>query len=185
MLLENSKLYLRPVADQDLEQLRLWRNSKDFQTYCSSRSNQVTQEQFLKEFQQDFKKDRHQQFIIVRRRDGKSIGTIFSYNLNTHDGHVFITVFIDEQYRRFGYGAIAIVLFGLHLFQTLELHKIYCDVYSYNAYSLKALIGAGFVEEGRFREQKLLDGQRFDVIRLAFFQKQITSIRIGPSKSAK
>lgn len=173
MQLDSKYLYLRPITNADIDQLLLWRNSLDFQTYCSNRYNQISKEAFLKELQGDFEKDRNQQFMIIRRRDNQPLGTIFSYNLNTTDGYVFITTFLDREHCQSGYGAIAFILFSLYLFKKYSLYKIYCEVYSYNHYSLKTMLHAGFVEEGRFREQKFYNDCRHDVIRLAFFRKQI------------
>lgn len=176
MRLEYKSLYLRLITNTDIDQLYEWRNSLDFRSYCSNRQAQVTKEVFVRELKADFGKDRHQQFMIIRKKDNLPVGTIFSYNLNHADGYVFITTFLDEKYRRVGYGALAFSLFSTHLFEEYGLHKIYCEVYSYNTYSLKSLLNGGFIEEGRFREQRFFAGRRYDVIRLAIFRTQALSI---------
>lgn len=182
MRLENKVLYLRPITRDDIDQLYEWRNSLGFRLNCSSRQAQVAKEAFIKELQTDFRRDRHKQFMIVRRRGDVQVGTIYSYNLNLTDGYVFITTFLDEKYRRVGYGAFAFALFCEHLFMECGLYKVYCDVYSYNNYSIKTMLNGGFVEEGRFREQKFLDGHRYDVIRLALFKSRYISINDGRKK---
>ena len=76
-----------------------------------------------------------------------------------------------------GYGAEAFALFMLHLFENLDLHKVYAEVYSYNEFSLSCLKSAGFVEEGRFKGHRLLNGKRHDLVRLAFFSTELPRLR--------
>ena len=145
-----------------------WRNNQRFINYCSTRRNEVTLSEFSKELDGDLKRDRHLQCLILLR--DKPIGTIFAYGLNRTDGYVYVTTYIDDTQEKSGYGAEAFALFILHLFKSLELYKIYADVYSHNTHSLKCLKNAGFVEEGRFMGHRLYQNKRYDLVRLSFFR---------------
>lgn len=170
-ILKGASLELHELQEEHLPILFLWRNSDDFMGLCSTRRNVVSLDEFQKELQSDFSRDRHLQFMIVRKDE--YIGTLYSYNLNRTDGHAFVTIFIAEAWRDRGYGAEAMVVFLECLFREYELHKVYAEVYSYNLESLRALTSGMFVEEGRFRGHRLYQSERHDLIRMAFFKSQV------------
>lgn len=162
---------LTEVTESDLQILFKWRNSSHYMNSCSTRRNILDLDQFKNELISDFKKDRHIQYMI--KFGLKPIGTIYSYNLNKTDGFVYVTTYLEKGNEHRGYGAIAFSLFVNFLFESLELFKIYCDVYSYNTESLKVLKNAGFVEEGVFKGHRFLNNKRYDLIRLAFFKEML------------
>lgn len=168
-------LSLRIINENDLPILHLWRNSDQFMTLCSTRRNTVTFDEFRHELAADFERDRHAQYLILRK--GIPIGTIYSYNLNKTDGYVFTTIYLVNEHTRKGYGVIAFALFMNYLFQSQNLHKIYTEAYSYNVSSLQAMRNAGFVEEGTFKEHRLLNGRRYHLVRLAFFRDSLPNLQ--------
>ncbi|MBU6490731.1 GNAT family N-acetyltransferase [Patescibacteria group bacterium] len=170
-ILKEASLELHELQKEHLPILFLWRNSDDFMGLCSTRRNVVSLDEFKKELQSDFSRDRHLQFMIVRKDE--YIGTLYSYNLNRTDGHAFATIFIAEGWRDKGYGAEAMIVFLEYLFREYRLYKVYAEVYSYNLKSLRALTSGRFVEEGRFRGHRLYQGERHDLIRMAFFESQV------------
>lgn len=170
-ILKGASLELHELQEEHLPTLFLWRNSSDFIELCSTRRNRVSLEEFRAELSSDLKKDRHLQFLIVKK--GEYIGTIYSYNLNCTDGHAFVTIFIAKHWRDKGYGAESVVVFLEHLFREFVLFKVYVEVYSYNLESIYALTSGRFVEEGRFRDHRLNNGERHDLVRFAFFRSQL------------
>lgn len=170
-VLKGTFLELHELQERHFPALFSWRNADDFMRLCSTRRNPVSPEEFREEMRRDINKDRHEQFMIVR--DKECIGTIYSYNLNRTDGHVFVTTFVAGPWRNRGYGARSMVVFLEYLFREFGLYKVYADVYSYNSESLNALASGGFAEEGRFRGHRLYHDERYDLIRLAFFRSQL------------
>jgi len=134
-------------------------------------------EEFDRELRYDFSRDRHEQFLIIKQSTSLPIGTIFSYNFNPTDGYTFITIYLDEKLEKKGYGALAFSLFCQYLFEIYSLHKIYIEIYSYNEYSLSTSLTGGLVEEGRFKEHRLIDGRRWDLIRFALYSNRLDYIR--------
>ena len=53
-----------------------------------------------------------------------------------------------------------------HAFNTLKLHKLYCEVFAFNSPVVKLHQKFGFQIEGTFREQRVVDGSYVDVFRL-------------------
>lgn len=175
LILRGRLIWLKEITNEDLAILYEWRNDFNFMSLCSTRRNEVSFDEFKKEIANDFKRDRHLQCLILKEKI--PIGTIYAYNLNRTDGYVFVTIYIVAGYEKAGFGSESFATFLLHLFQSLLLHKIYVEVYSYNKHSLDCLRRAGFVEEGRFKEHRLHQGERHDLIRLAFFRKEIARFK--------
>ncbi|MRI34297.1 UDP-4-amino-4,6-dideoxy-N-acetyl-beta-L-altrosamine N-acetyltransferase [Endozoicomonas sp. OPT23] len=59
-----------------------------------------------------------------------------------------------------------------YAFNTLKLNKIFCEVLSFNAAVIKLHKKFGFVEEGVFRQQHLVDGIFTDVHRLGLLESE-------------
>jgi RimJ/RimL family protein N-acetyltransferase len=172
--LETKRLIVRHICDEDLDKLYVWRNSDLFCQYCSIRRNKLQDiEQFKSELKSDFSKDRHAQLIAIKRRNNIPIGTIWTYNLNLTDGYVFVTTYIDNEFQKNGYGVelFGIVVYSLFL-EFQHLNKIYTEAYSYNLHSLTIMKRFGFLEEGVFKEHRLVDGNRYDLHRLSFYRQQ-------------
>ena len=174
------RIFLRPITPNDLEFLYCWRNSQSFIDKCTHRHQSVTMEAFCAELENDLVRDRHEQYLICRRFDGLPIGTIFSYNLNRIDGYVFITIFLSDDYVGSGLGVEAFILFSIYLIQKFNLFKIYTDVYEYNLLSLKTMLHWGFEEECRFKQHRLYQKQRWDMIRLAVYATDLSrALKLG------
>lgn len=175
IVLHGRRIELRAIEDVDIPVLCEWRNSERFMDLCSTRRNSVTIQEFRDELQRDFSRDRHVQMLICKGEI--PIGTIYSYNFNQTDGYVFVTTFLTESCGKKGYGAEAFAVFMFYLFHEFGLHKIYTEAYSYNNESLSAMKNAGLVEEGRFCEHRLFNGNRYDLIRLAFFRSRLDELK--------
>ncbi len=151
------------------------------------RDTVISLKEYHAELQQDRERDRHEQYIIVRRRDTVPLGTIFSYGYSKHDGHVFITCFVERSFLSIGYGVEATALFGPYLMEEYGLYKIYMDVYADNMGSLRSLLRYGFQVEGRFVGHRVVDGKHRDVVRLAAYQETVQrarrfALRLGASE---
>lgn len=175
LVLEGRRIWLKEITNEDIGILHEWRNDFNFMSLCSTRRNEISFDEFKKEIAMDLKRDRHLQCLILKEKI--PIGTIYSYNLNRTDGYVFVTIYIVASYEKAGFGTESFAIFLFYLFQSLSLHKIYVEVYSYNKHSLACLKKAGFVEEGIFKEHRLHQNKRYDLVRLAFFQKEISRFK--------
>lgn len=172
MDLHGRSVHLRHCNVTDILNLFQWRNSDEFREKCSVRRNRISLDDFEKELERDFQRDRHIQMMIVRKSDGKSIGTLYSYNYKKVDGYAFITIFLPKEYQANGYGAEAIALFLHYLFNEFLLFKIYMEVYEYNDGSISCIRGAGFSQEGCFSGHRLFGGVRYDLLRYAIYKER-------------
>lgn len=177
-IVETRRLLLKPISEVNLKTLHQWRNEPDFRKMCSNRREEISFEEFKKELKCDFERDRHLQMVIWLKRTGAPIGTIYSYGFKATDGYVFVTTFLDSVHQgRGGYGVEAFAAFVQYLFAYLPLFKIYLEVYEYNRASFSLMRRAGLSEEGRFRQHRLFDGQRYDTLRFALYREDLERFR--------
>ncbi len=167
-------IHLKKVSEEDYSVLFGFRNSKAFISNCTNRQLCPSFDNFKTELANDFKRDRFEQFMILR--EGKVLGTIFSYNYSSQDGYLYITTYIDNPKQDRGVGAIAFSILCKHYFTSLSLFKIYVDIYSFNKASLKMFIKRKAKIEGLFYRQRLIDDTRVDVFRFAIYQEDLTKI---------
>lgn len=171
--MHTKSLLMSEISKENLIALHSWRNSECFRRLCSVRRHIVSLEEFSEELESDFARDRDIQFIGIRKRDNLPVGTIWAYSVNPIDGHCFVSTFVAEEYRGIGYGIELFASTMTHLFLSVpNLHKIYTEVYAYNLSSLSIMRKFGFQEEGCFLGHRLMNGERFDLYRLAFYRKQ-------------
>jgi RimJ/RimL family protein N-acetyltransferase len=98
--------------------------------------------------------------------------------MNREDGHCFIGAFIDEKYRRRGYGPETMLLYVRYLFAMYALRKIYVEIFDYNALSLGSLLSTGLPEgcitkEGCFKGHRYFNGAYHDVHRFAIYPEAV------------
>lgn len=142
--------------------------------FCSTRRNEISIYEFVKELANDLSRDRADQMVIVH--GNLLVGTIFTYGLSRTDAFAYITIYIDHKFEKMGYGAEAFVVYLEYVFKKFELYKIYADVYEYNEHSLGLLKSGKFVPEGRFIGHRKIDDRRHDLLRLAFYATQLPEI---------
>ena len=158
---------LTAITDQDFGLLCSWRNTPEFLALCTQQTCTVTAEEFRKELEACFWRDRHWQ-SIVRVRGDAPLGTIFSYDYSKRDKYCFVTIYLAHRHP-IGAGVYAVLTFTRALFQELSLHKIYFDVHAYNCAVTSMLQRAGLVLEGHFKGHRLHNGVRHDTFRYALY----------------
>lgn len=168
---------IHPLNESDYPALYKWRNEADFLSLFSARRSVVNYEKFVSEQKQDLEKNRHLQFVGESISKNVPVGTVYSYNLNMIDGHVFIGGYVDKEFRRTGYGAISCALLITYLFKYFPLYKIYCEVVEYNKPSISMVRNFGFIEEGRFTGHRFCDGGYQDILRFAIYRDGLDKIQ--------
>lgn len=166
---------IRAICSEDFEALFAWRNHPDYLEVCASRGR-VSQEEFEQELYLDFAPDEVEQFVILARSTGESVGTIFGYDWREQDRYLSLTIFVAPEHRLTGIGPDAVALILRHLFTDLGVYKVYMDVYDCNHHSVNLLRRIGFRQEGRFVKQHLRGGERCDVLRFAVFADDLLTI---------
>lgn len=108
--------------------------------------------------------EEHYYMIDVLDEDTvKTIGTTHLHNVDWKNRSAEIAICIGEKnYWGNGYGCETMQLMLRHGFNDLNLNRMYLYVFDTNERAKKAYLAAGFVEEGRLRQDIYKNGQYID-----------------------
>lgn len=118
----------------------------------------------------------HTFMIVINIKSNLPIGFIYSYNYNTYDEYIYVTLFIQKEFRNLTFGAEAGILFFDYLFKYYPIRKVYCTVYDYNKMSIRFLKSAGFVLEGVLRKHRYYNGTYNDMRIMALYRDGLYKI---------
>lgn len=165
---------LRPITADDIPLLLAWRNSKSFRHLCTRRKTVVSEAEFSKELQEDFRFDRCEQAIIVV--DDMPAGTVYAYRYSVTGKHVYVSIFLSEEFRGHALGAYALAKFVANIFGRFEMHKIYFEVYSHNKPVVRLLSRLGLAIEGELKGHCLDNDSRHNLLIFALYQDLATEL---------
>ncbi len=96
--------------------------------------------------------------------DFRPIGTCQFHNIDWRNRSTEIGIMIGEKaFWDQGYGTETMQLLIEHGFSTLNLHRIWLQVYAKNKRAIRAYEKSGLTHEGQYREAHYQHGQYFDV----------------------
>ncbi len=78
----------------------------------------------------------------------------------------------EKKYWNQGFGTEVMQLMCQHVFDDLNLHRLWLRVFETNQRAIRAYEKAGFMLEGRNREAQYLDGQYVDVLMMSILQSE-------------
>lgn len=88
-----------------------------------------------------------------------------------------VGVFIGEKtYWNQGLGGVVMSLLLRHGFETLNLNRIYLQVFANNPRAIRCYEKAGFVHEGRLRQDMYKNGQYIDVLVMSVLREEWESV---------
>lgn len=101
---------------------------------------------------------------VVARTTGQCVGEVVLNEVDFDNARCNLRILIGPHGRDRGLGSEAIRMVVDHGFDVLGLHRISLDVFDFNARAQRAYEKAGFVLEGRLREEFRFDGEWYDSI---------------------
>ena len=169
---------LRAMVDDDLPMVLEWRNSEPVRRNMYT-THIISLEEHLSWFKK-VKKDKTKSYFIFEE-EGNPCGVIGFVDIDLRSrksGWAFYSGNLEKRGigSRMEYAALE------HAFTDLGLHKLYCEVISFNMPVVKFHKKYGFVEEGIFCRHHF-DGIAYhDVYRLALFKKDWANKRSSMAK---
>jgi RimJ/RimL family protein N-acetyltransferase len=88
---------------------------------------------------------------------------IFTIDWQNRSGEIGIHIG-EKGYWNQGFGTKAMQLILKHGFENLNLYRLWLQVFETNTRAMRAYEKAGFVQEGRLRQARYLDGKYVDVM---------------------
>jgi UDP-4-amino-4,6-dideoxy-N-acetyl-beta-L-altrosamine N-acetyltransferase len=170
---------LRKITIQDTDNIIKWRNSPNV------RSNFIQQElltaeihhQWLKEYVEQGKAV---QFIIVDTDKGLDIGTTYLRDIDQKNQKAEFGIYIGEDgARKQGHATRATKLILDHAFSEINLNRVFLRVLADNHPAIKTYEKSGFVHEGLFRADVIIDGKALDVVFMSILKDDYVN-RVSP-----
>ena len=167
-------LKLVDVKEKNIEQIRLWRNSKEVASYMFSEKEITPEEQ--KKWYDRIKKDTHCKYWIIEYKN--PIGVAYLTGINTTLNSCYFGFYLgDTSLRGVGIGSIVQYTVLNYVFETLELNKLRCEVFEFNDKALRLYEKFGFRREAFYREHCHKNGSFQNVIGLALLKSEWKMIK--------
>lgn len=160
--------HLRNIDDSELSLMLTWRNAP------SVRANMYTQHEIsLKEhlswWADTFQRDDQRYFMYEYLNAPSGIVAFTKIDAGNSNGS---WAFFASPEAAKGTGTRMEFLALDYAFQTLQLHKLYCEVLAFNASVINLHKKFGFLVEGVFRQQYRKEAQFVDIHRLGLLAKE-------------
>jgi RimJ/RimL family protein N-acetyltransferase len=168
--LEGQSVRVRPLAKEDIEQVRAWRNSDEVARWHAER-DQISAEQQKGWFASLQTKPDKAQVWIIETREGRSLGVIHIKDIHPvhRSGEVGLYIGAVEDRGNF-HASEAFYLVLDHGFAALGLHKIIGHYLTENTAARRLNAHFGFVEEGHYREHLFYDGAFHDYVSVGLLE---------------
>ena len=113
------------------------------------------------------------QFMIRTVAEDRLIGFVGLHrSIRWAQGDAWVGIGIgDRAYWGKGYGTDAMRVLLRYAFTELNLHRVTLGVFEYNARAIRSYEKAGFVVEGRSRQEMLRDGRRWDALTMGILRE--------------
>ncbi len=160
--LVGKKVYLRPMAAEENLLTYAWFLACDPQSQSCHELPLTTPENYMDKVKER-KFDRESgQFVIVRLEDRQIVGKIIYMHLNMLNRSAELGYLVGPDYQREGYGEEGLSLLIGHLFNELNLNKVYAQTASFNKASVKLLESLNFKLDGTLRQHHYYKGDMYD-----------------------
>jgi len=152
---------LRAVDFRDLEKLLEWRNKPDFRRFFRERRELNWDQQKAWFFEKVMKDAQTRMFSIVRLEDNLLIGACGLCAIDGVNGQAELSIYIGHENRyidtKFAPDAASLLID--HAFHELRLHRLWAEVYSFDAHKQGLLSDLGFHLDGNLPETCWRDGK--------------------------
>ncbi len=165
------KVYLRAVADSDIQDLANWINGPEvfpfFQMFKPVR------DQDMRAVIENICKAENRQVFSICLHSGQLIGVVWLNEINWVNRNAVTAAYIGEaENRGKGYGVDAKMMLCYHCFCTLNLNKLCSSALECNSVSLHYNEKCGYREEGRRRAHYFRGGKYWDVIETGLLRSE-------------
>jgi UDP-4-amino-4,6-dideoxy-N-acetyl-beta-L-altrosamine N-acetyltransferase len=158
------------IKEEDLEQIRNWRNSKEVSQYMYT-SNEISSEQQKKWFEKINSDSTQKNWII--EYDGTKLGLVSIYNIKKDFKHCSWAFYLgNTEVRGLGIGSKVEYTILNYVFEIMKFNKLMCEVFSFNEKVIQMHLKFGFKQEGLYREHILKEGKFYDVVALAILKSE-------------
>jgi len=142
---------LRALEPEDLELLYEWENNDTNWVISNTVSpfSKYTLKRYLENSHKSVYETGQLRLMIDHIPDKKTIGTIDVFDFDPFHKRAGLGILIaNDNYKRKGYGTMALTCLISYCFRTLQLHQLYCNILENNCGSIDLFKKQGFVQAG-------------------------------------
>ncbi len=162
-----------PISDKDAETSASWSRDSEFLRLLDDDPAQPWSIKKAKEEMEEEPKHDSFPFLIRTLSDDRLIGFVGLHSVDGIHGNAWVGIGIgDRTYWGKGYGTDAMRVVLRYAFAELNLHRVTLGVFEYNARAIRSYQKAGFVVEGRIRQEMVRDGRRWDGIYMGILRDE-------------
>lgn len=180
IVLENTRVLLRPFNIADLEELRTVVYNADTWRYTVTRiSDEKELNEWVQAVQQGRARNSRYTFMIIDKTTGKLAGSTSYGNISAADKRMEIGwTWLSKDYRGTGLNHHCKFLLLSYAFEVLNFERVELKTDVLNMRSRKAMLKLGATEEGILRSHtQMHDGRRRDTIYYSILRPEWARIR--------
>jgi RimJ/RimL family protein N-acetyltransferase len=178
--LSGPNTYLRPVDKADAPTLVSWFNDPELTRFLLwYRPMNLSQEEaFLDKIHAS---ETDLILGIVTREGDRLIGCLGLHQVDIRNRHAVFGISVgDKTYWGKGHGTEAARLIIDHAFLTLNLNRVWLEVFEYNQRAMRCYEKLGFRHEGRLRQHVYRDGRYWDSLVMGILRSDWEAGRAKP-----
>lgn len=159
---------LREIKDDELELMRTWRNAPAVRANMYTR-HEISSAEHLSWWARTQQREDQQYFAYEKH--GEPLGIVGFTSIDRANANCSWAFYAAPSAPK-GTGSRMEFLALEHVFKSLKLHKLHCEVLAFNTPVIKLHQKFGFQIEGIFRQQHYLDGEYVDIYRLGLLERE-------------
>jgi len=178
-VLTGKRVYLRPLAKEDLVYLRKWSEDAELRGSIGETKpmSQADCEKFLEQVCAD---NSREWFMVVIKQDNQVIGEAGLLRMDRAWRATDVSVIIGEKEEwGKGYGTETILLLLNYAFRHLNFHRVAIGVVGFNERALRFWEKVGFRKEGVHRDEYYYDGKYYDFVMMSILEDEFRELHAG------
>jgi len=174
MILGN-RIRLRALERSDLERCVAWLNDPEVirSLLIYQPLSMAKEENF---FENMLKQPAEEHLLAIEIKvdeEWRHIGNCSFHHVDWKNRSAEVGIAIGEkQHWGKGYGRDALRLMLRHAFNTMNLNRVFLNVFSTNSRAIQSYKNVGFIEEGRLREDIWQDGKYIDALVMSVLRSE-------------
>jgi RimJ/RimL family protein N-acetyltransferase len=167
------KVELRGLEKSDLINIRNWLNDPEVTRYMIMGDRPTHLELLTEQWEKEVRNPNVVTFAVLENKKKKMVGWCGLYSINPISRAAEFRVFIgDKSFWNQGLATEVTQLLISYAFEKLNLNKVYLGVNASYQAAVRAYEKAGFVQEGRLRQEIFRNNEYYDAIRMSILRKE-------------
>lgn len=178
MILEGTKVRLRPFEERDLDHIMEWVNDAEVTRSLLVGRYPMTRTMEKAWLDERLKGSTTEVSLVIETLAGDYLGGIGYFHILQLERHAELGLVIGRKAEwGKGFAREAMSLFVDYGFEQLNFNLIYLTVLPQNPRAQKIYSGLGFKEEGRLRQRMYRDGVYSDLISMSILREEWQALR--------